>query len=71
MPPHERVAYLQEFEHSDKHDEPKSAKLPIGRPHMPLWARVSAPVLTVQPVPRLTPPSAKQIAMPLGTETEA
>jgi hypothetical protein len=27
MPPHERVAYLQEFEHSDKHDEPKRGGL--------------------------------------------
>ncbi|EAT85017.1 hypothetical protein HBI56_076320 [Parastagonospora nodorum] len=27
MPPHERVAYLQEFEHSDKHDEPKKGGL--------------------------------------------
>jgi hypothetical protein len=27
MAPHERVAYLQEFEHSDKHDEPKKGGL--------------------------------------------
>ncbi|OAK98117.1 hypothetical protein IQ06DRAFT_295481 [Phaeosphaeriaceae sp. SRC1lsM3a] len=27
MPPHERVAYLQEFEHSDKHDAPKKGGL--------------------------------------------
>jgi hypothetical protein len=27
MPPHERVAYLQEFEHSDKHDTPKKGGL--------------------------------------------
>jgi hypothetical protein len=27
MAPHERVAYLQEFEHSDKHDAPKSGGL--------------------------------------------
>lgn len=27
MPPHERVAYLQEFEHSDKHGEPKKGGL--------------------------------------------
>ncbi|KAF1916870.1 hypothetical protein BDU57DRAFT_247905 [Ampelomyces quisqualis] len=27
MAPHERVAYLQEFEHSDKHGEPKKGGL--------------------------------------------
>jgi hypothetical protein len=27
MNPQERVAYLQEFEHSDKHDEPKKGGL--------------------------------------------
>lgn len=27
MPPHERVAYLKEFEDSDKHDEPKKGGL--------------------------------------------
>ncbi|KAL5118988.1 hypothetical protein ACEQ8H_003117 [Pleosporales sp. CAS-2024a] len=27
MAPHERVAYLQEFDHSDKHDEPKKGGL--------------------------------------------
>ena len=27
MPPHERVAYLSEFEHSDKHDAPKKGGL--------------------------------------------
>ncbi|RMZ71051.1 hypothetical protein GMOD_00005548 [Pyrenophora seminiperda CCB06] len=27
MPPHERVAYLKEFEDSDKHDQPKKGGL--------------------------------------------
>jgi hypothetical protein len=27
MPPQERVAYLQEFDHSDKHDAPKKGGL--------------------------------------------
>jgi hypothetical protein len=27
MPPHERVAYLKEFEESDKHDQPKKGGL--------------------------------------------